>query len=95
MTAKAGLCALKVLFAGTVQGVGFRFTTRRLAADFPVTGYVKNLANGKVEVWAEGPADEIDRFVHSIESSFSGYIRNVDRVRVAPTGAYVAFNVAF
>jgi len=87
--------ALKVVFSGTVQGVGFRFTTRRLAADFAVTGYVKNLANGKVEVLAEGPLDEIERFVHSIERAFSGYIRDAEKIRVNPTGAYDGFDIAF
>ena len=45
---------LEVIFVGRVQGVGFRWTTKNLADGFEVTGYVKNLPNGTVEMVAEG-----------------------------------------
>jgi acylphosphatase len=87
--------ACKVLFSGSVQGVGFRFTTRRLAAGFAISGYVKNLMNGKVEVWAEGPKSELDAFIAAIERSFSGYISHVDKTPATPTGKYETFDIAF
>jgi acylphosphatase len=42
----------RVLYTGHVQGVGFRFTVRELAQRFAVTGFVRNLSNGKVELVA-------------------------------------------
>ena len=50
-------------FRGTVQGVGFRYTVRQIAAEFAVTGYVKNLPDGTVEMVAEGEIRELKRFV--------------------------------
>ncbi|MHC4819212.1 MAG: acylphosphatase, partial [Planctomycetota bacterium] len=43
-----------ILYTGTVQGVGFRWTTERVLADASVTGYVRNLADGRVELVIEG-----------------------------------------
>jgi acylphosphatase len=43
-----------ILYAGRVQGVGFRWTVLRLLADLNLTGYVRNLRNGRVELVLEG-----------------------------------------
>ncbi len=48
------------IISGQVQGVGFRAFARRYATDLGVRGYVENLADGRVEVVAEGPQDELD-----------------------------------
>ena len=58
-----------VYFKGRVQGVGFRFTCRSLATGFSVTGYVKNLADGRVELVAEGERPEVEAFLKAIEES--------------------------
>lgn len=83
----------QVTFQGNVQGVGFRYTTSRLAAAFDVTGYVKNLPDGRVEVVAEGDRDEIDRFIKSIRKEFSRCIRNVGQQSAAPQGEFRGFSV--
>ena len=44
----------RVFYRGHVQGVGFRYTAHRLAGGFDVSGHVRNLADGRVEVLAEG-----------------------------------------
>ena len=54
--------AKRVLYSGRVQGVGFRYSTRQLAADFAVAGYVRNTADGRVELVAEGDPAEVERF---------------------------------
>src|SRR6187455_864933 len=46
----------RVWYEGRVQGVGFRYTARGLAGGFPVSGYVRNLDDGRVELVAEGDA---------------------------------------
>lgn len=66
----------RVIYTGQVQGVGFRYTTRRLAAGYTVAGYVRNLPDGSVEVVAEGEPDEIDRFLTAIEQRMAGYIED-------------------
>ena len=82
-----------VLFVGQVQGVGFRFTAHRVAGKFNVTGYVRNLPDGRVECLIEGEADEIDAYLSAVSDRMSGYIE--DRTeQVAPaTGAFAGFGV--
>jgi acylphosphatase len=65
-----------VLYSGTVQGVGFRYTVQRYAINLNLKGWVKNLANGDVEMVVEGSKDKIDQLCEDIHSHYSGYIRN-------------------
>jgi acylphosphatase len=67
----------QALFQGHVQGVGFRFTTCQVARQFAVAGFVRNLADGRVEVVVEGAAAEIDRFLKELRETMSSYIRQV------------------
>ena len=53
---------LQVYFSGHVQGVGFRYTVQRLALGFDVTGWVKNLSDGRVEMLVEGERGELEAF---------------------------------
>ena len=53
--------AKRYLVRGRVQGVGFRYFVQRVAAELSVTGYVKNLDDGTVEVYAVGPADKLSQ----------------------------------
>ncbi len=58
-------------FSGQVQGVGFRYTTQRIAAAFEVSGFVRNLRDGRVELVTEGELDEIDRFHLALSEKMS------------------------
>ena len=83
-------------FSGTVQGVGFRYTTERLAGRFPVTGFVRNLSDGRVEVVAEGEEDSLKGFLKSIrESALSGYIRDVETQWGPADGTFTGFTVRY
>jgi acylphosphatase len=62
-------------FAGHVQGVGFRYTARDVAADFAVKGFVRNLPDGRVELVAEGESAEIDRFLGALSERMEGFIK--------------------
>ena len=63
------------IFHGAVQGVGFRFTTRRLVSHYPdLTGSVRNLPNGTVELITEGDKPSIKELHSEILSRFAGYI---------------------
>jgi len=66
-------------FTGRVQGVGFRYSALQVAREFEVAGYVANLPDGRVQLEAEGAADEVDRFIAAVEEKMHGYIRSVDR----------------
>jgi acylphosphatase len=68
-----------ILFSGRVQGVGFRWTTERLARDLPVTGFVRNLADGRVEVVATGDSAVISRLIKRLKEHFGAGITEVER----------------
>jgi acylphosphatase len=67
---------MEVLFAGRVQGVGFRYTTQNLAHGFEVVGTVRNLPDGRVELLAEGTREELEAFQQAIaESDLAAFIK--------------------
>ncbi len=84
-----------VHFAGTVQGVGFRYTAIRVARHHDVTGRVRNLRDGRVEVVVEGEGQEIDAFLGDVQERMRGYIRDTAQQLQEPTGEFGDFNVAF
>ena len=84
-----------VLFSGTVQGVGFRYTTRRLAGGFAITGQVRNLPDGRVELVAEGTPTELQALLDAVERALGRYIRD-RRVTEAPASGHMqGFSIAF
>jgi acylphosphatase len=70
--------AKHIIFKGHVQGVGFRYTTRRIASQFPVTGYVRNQPDGTVEAVIQGEEADIQNCLTEIQDQFSGHIRDID-----------------
>ena len=85
----------KVYFQGMVQGVGFRYTTRRIAARFEVTGYVRNLPDGRVFLLAEGPSSELDRFLAALGDVMGHYIDGQDESVAPATGECRGFEIRF
>jgi acylphosphatase len=63
---------LHVIYSGRVQGVGFRYTAKNVAMGFEVAGIVRNLADGTVELVAEGLKDELEGFQQAIRESGLG-----------------------
>jgi len=86
--------ARKFLVGGEVQGVGYRFFAQRAAARHQVTGYVKNLKDGRVEVVAEGPAQHVEAFKHELATGprFSS-VDQVEELILDPSGLYPAFRI--
>jgi acylphosphatase len=80
-------------FSGNVQGVGFRYTALKIAQGFEVTGYVRNLPDGGVELVTEGEAREREGVLEEINEQMGEYIRHVD-VKTSPaTGEFHDFSV--
>ncbi len=76
--------AWQVLYTGHVQGVGFRRRAERLAEGYPVAGYVQNLADGRVELVAEGEATAVRHFLAAVAAAMRAEITAVDERQVEP-----------
>lgn len=57
-----------IIFEGRVQGVGFRYTVYHIANDYNLTGLVRNMDNGNVEVQVQGDKENIDSFLQDVLS---------------------------
>lgn len=67
------------IFSGRVQGVGFRYQAFQVAKGFEVTGYVKNLPDGRVQLEAEGAEAEVEAFVAELQDQLSHYVRHAEK----------------
>ena len=63
------MASIQVFYEGNVQGVGFRYSVRQVAKGFDITGSVRNLPDGRVELLATGEEDEVHAFVEAIGQS--------------------------
>lgn len=84
-----------VWFSGDVQGVGFRATTARLAAGLAVAGAVRNLADGRVELIAEGQPAEIDHLMKLLREHFGTMISDFASTTAPATGTLTGFAVRY
>lgn len=85
----------QVLYSGRVQGVGFRYTTRSIARGYEVTGFVRNLPDGSVEVVAEGPADQLDAFLEDVNDRLSDRIQDVKCDRRQALQEFANFGIRY
>jgi acylphosphatase len=86
--------ARKLLITGRVQGVGFRFFAQRSAARHRILGYVRNLADGRVEAHAEGTEDQVIGFARDLAAGPThSKVTGVEEIVVDPTGLYSSFRI--
>jgi acylphosphatase len=68
---------MRVFYSGQVQGVGFRYTAKTAAAGFEISGTVRNLSDGRVELIAEGAREELEAFRAAIrDAGLKHFIRD-------------------
>ena len=68
---------MTVLYSGRVQGVGFRYTAKTVITGFEISGTVRNLPDGRVELIAEGAPAELESFRAAIhDAGLAGFIRD-------------------
>jgi acylphosphatase len=86
--------ARRYLVSGRVQGVGFRFFAEAAAAREGLHGWVQNLSDGRVEVWAEGEAESIERFERNIAHGPPGArISDIEIEETVPTSRSSGFSI--
>lgn len=85
---------LQVFYTGRVQGVGFRATVKRVAHGYDVTGVIRNLPDGRVELVAEGDPPELEAFRQGIRDSGLGrFIRQEDARQTAALNEFRGFEI--
>jgi acylphosphatase len=80
-------------YSGHVQGVGFRDAARRIAQGIPVTGFVRNLDDGRVQLVVEGTRSDLAEFLESISRRMDQFIRQAAVDERPATGEFKDFAI--
>ncbi|MBI3316012.1 MAG: acylphosphatase [Candidatus Omnitrophica bacterium] len=90
------LARAHVFYNGHVQGIGFRYTAERLALELGLVGWVKNIADGRVEIVCEGPRETLELFLKKIaESPLGPHIKKRVCEWETPTHEFGDFSIEF
>jgi acylphosphatase len=85
---------MEIFYSGHVQGVGFRYTAKTVAAGFEITGTVRNLPDGRVELIAEGPRGELEAFRAALrDAGLKSFIRDEQVRWSAPRNEFRSFEI--
>ena len=85
-----------VIVSGVVQGVGYRYFVMKLARKWELTGWVKNIHTGEVEILVEGPKGLIESLIKELWTGNPwATVRNVDVQWEKYVGKYTGFDVTF
>ena len=82
-----------VVFSGRVQGVGFRYTSNQVARRFEVTGWVKNLPDGTVQMVVEGTPSELESYLDAVTAETHGRVAGREIHRKSATGEFSGFEI--
>ena len=90
------LVRVRVFVSGRVQGVAYRFFAEKYANALGITGWVRNLSDGRVEVLAEGSRSGIEAFLERLrEGPRLAWVQGFDVRPEAASGEYPGFSVEF
>jgi acylphosphatase len=90
------MSASQVFFEGNVQGVGFRYSVRHIAKGFDVTGWIRNLRDGRVEMQVSGADAEVRAFLEAImQSELRAHIKKEDFTPLADAPPTRGFEIRY
>ena len=90
------IVAKRLVVSGRVQGVGFRYFVIKAAEPLGVTGYVRNLRDGTVEIVAEGNPMELRTLqMDVLAGPRYGHVDRIDSADLEPSGRYTGFNIRY
>jgi len=84
-----------VFYSGRVQGVGFRYTAVAISRDYPVTGWVKNLDDGRVQLVVEGPPKDVAAFLEAVRQRWKDNLKKEDVQNSDATGKFKDFHLEY
>lgn len=85
----------RIVFTGRVQGVGFRFTAHNIARRIGLAGQVRNMADGTVEMVAQGAPEVIDQCLYDLKETYQHGIREIIVEQIESAGEYTNFKITF
>ena len=86
--------ALQVFYEGNVQGVGFRYSVKQIAQGFDLTGSIKNMRDGRVELLARGEEAEVRAFLEAIaQSALRAHIKKQSETLLPDASAFHGFEI--
>ena len=85
----------QVFYTGRVQGVGFRYSVKQIAAGYEVVGWVRNLPDGRVELQVSGDSVDVDGFLQAMaESHLASYIKETQPTDLPPPASrWIGFEI--
>lgn len=86
---------MHALVYGRVHGVGFRASTKRLADALHLTGFVRNLDDGTVEICAAGDQKNLEKLLDQLKAAFGNYIQRIESSYTDPLKTYAEFTLIF
>ena len=87
---------LHITITGVVQGVGYRFFTRRLANRMGIKGFVRNMPDGTVEVEAEADREQVESFLKELRKGPpAAEVTDIDTEELSDSGGFRGFEVRF
>jgi acylphosphatase len=85
----------EIYYSGRVQGVGFRYTARSIAGQYEVTGFVRNMPDGRVQLVLEGSREEIQAYIQELQAEMGSYVQNTQVSARPASGRFRIFEVRF
>jgi len=85
---------IHVIVRGKVQGVGFRAKVKRVADLLDLSGQVRNLTDGSVEIYAQGTSEVLEAFLEQVKEHYDSYIESIDLKKQTVTILYRDFKIA-
>ena len=85
----------RMIYSGRVQGVGFRYSVRTIAKHHPVTGYVRNLPDGTVELVAQGELPAINNLLADVAEKFRDNIVHGERGSLSDADVFQTFDIRY
>lgn len=90
------MSSIQVFYEGNVQGIGFRYSVRQIAKGFDVTGWVKNLRDGRVEMQINGEDAEVRAFLDAIrQSELRAHIRKQEEKPLPEAPSIRGFEIRY
>jgi acylphosphatase len=85
-----------IYVSGIVQGVGFRWYAQKIGNRVGVSGWVKNLPDGRVEIVVEGEHEKVERFIKELKEGYLGEnIREIEKIEEEYKGEFKRFEIRF